>query len=57
MLAHQPAHATREQFKFFYKTVEWLPGMLEQEINAQQWQLATLSRSLVLGPKGRARLA
>ena len=44
------------QFKFFYKSSEWLPRVLTQELEAGQWQLATLSPSLLFAQRGHKSL-
>jgi putative AlgH/UPF0301 family transcriptional regulator len=44
------------QFKFFYKTSEWLPRILSQEIAAGQWRVATISPKLLFSQRGHKTL-
>lgn len=41
------------QFKFFYKTVEWLPGQLEQQFGEGLFEHIELAPSLLLGQSGQ----
>ena len=41
------------QFKFFYKTVEWLPGQLEEQRDEGLFEHVELSPSLLLGQTGQ----
>jgi putative AlgH/UPF0301 family transcriptional regulator len=41
------------KFKFFYKTVEWLPGQLREQCNDGLFDQAELSQSLLLGQSGQ----
>lgn len=41
------------QFKFFYKTVEWLPGQLAQQFSDGIFEHIELSSSLLLGQSGQ----
>jgi len=42
-----------DDFKFFYKTSEWLPGQLEKEIGDGLWQPARLHLSWLLEQRGQ----
>ena len=41
-----------DRFKFFYKTVEWLPGQLESQVDAGQFSLVQLSPAWLFGQYG-----
>ena len=41
------------QFKFFYKSVEWLPGQLEEQCGEGLFEHVELSPSLLLGQTGQ----
>ena len=43
----------REKFKFFYKTVEWLPGQLEQQCGEDLFEKVEISNDLLLGQSGQ----
>eukprot|EP00316_Scyphosphaera_apsteinii_P015627 CAMPEP_0119323098 /NCGR_PEP_ID=MMETSP1333-20130426/59999_1 /TAXON_ID=418940 /ORGANISM="Scyphosphaera apsteinii, Strain RCC1455" /LENGTH=393 /DNA_ID=CAMNT_0007330475 /DNA_START=143 /DNA_END=1324 /DNA_ORIENTATION=+ len=45
-----------EQFKFFYKTCEWLPGQLNKQLDQGLWEVAELSPSLLFGQSGQREM-
>ncbi|GAB5361275.1 hypothetical protein AAMO2058_000699700 [Amorphochlora amoebiformis] len=44
-----------DQFHFFFKRCEWLPGALQKEINQELWKMAKVSPHLLLKQKGRRK--
>ena len=44
------------RFKFFYKTVEWMPGALQAELDSGQYRLVELSPAWLFGQSGQRRM-
>jgi putative AlgH/UPF0301 family transcriptional regulator len=40
--------AAPKDFKFFFNGIEWLPGVLEKEIELNRWDVVDVSPDLVL---------
>eukprot|EP00467_Chlorarachnion_reptans_P024266 CAMPEP_0114509508 /NCGR_PEP_ID=MMETSP0109-20121206/13252_1 /TAXON_ID=29199 /ORGANISM="Chlorarachnion reptans, Strain CCCM449" /LENGTH=314 /DNA_ID=CAMNT_0001688675 /DNA_START=44 /DNA_END=988 /DNA_ORIENTATION=+ len=43
------------QFHFFFKRCEWLPGLLQKEVDADIWEIAKASPSLLLKHKDQRK--